>query len=113
MCQFLHFYNKRNSKFQLFCLGKLFVKGNYCTDGSGFVLSNLVTRTQLIDSQDLSSAEGLSKQIHCPHLSTEHAVGIRHLRRSQETLVKRLQQGRCWREEGRKDDRKEGQTRQK
>lgn len=59
---------------------------------SGFMPSNLVTRTQLIDRQDLSSTESLSKQVNCSHLSTEHTVGIRRLRRSQETLVKRLQQ---------------------
>lgn len=56
------------------------------------MFSNLVTWTQLIDSQDLSSAESLSKQVNCPHLSTEHTVDICGLRRSQETLVKRLQQ---------------------
>lgn len=57
--------------------------------------SNLVTRTQLIDSQDLSSAESLSKEVNCTHLSTEDTVGICRLRRSQETLVKRLQQEGC------------------
>lgn len=53
---------------------------------------NLVARTQLIDGQDLSSAESFSEQVNCSHLSTEHAVCICRLRRSQETLVKRLQQ---------------------
>lgn len=60
---------------------------------SYFLYSNLVTRAQLIDSQDLSGTESLSKQVNCPHLSTEDTVGICCLRRSQETLVKRLQQG--------------------
>lgn len=55
--------------------------------------SNLITWAQLIDSQDLSGTESLSKQVNCPHLSTEDTVGICCLRRSQETLVKRLQQG--------------------
>ena len=41
--------------------------------------SNLVARTQLIDSQDLSSTERLSKQVNCPHLSAENTVGIRRL----------------------------------
>lgn len=59
------------------------------------MLSNLVARTQLIDSKDLSSAESFSKQVHCPHLSAEHTVDICRLRRSQETLVKCLR-----REEG-------------
>ncbi len=71
------------------------IKCHYCTDISGCVPSNLVTRTQLINSQDLSSAESLSKQVNCPHLAAEHTVGICCLRRSQETLVKRLQEERC------------------
>lgn len=53
--------------------------------------SNLVAWPQLVDSQDLSGAESLCEQVNCPHLSAEHAVGVRHLGRSQETLVKRLQ----------------------
>lgn len=64
------------------------------------MLSNLVARTQLIDSKDLSSAESFSKQVHCPHLSAEHTVDICRLRRSQETLVKCLQREEAGREEG-------------
>lgn len=43
------------------------------------VLSNLVARTQLIDSQNLSGAESFCKQVNCPHLSTEHTVHVRRL----------------------------------
>lgn len=64
------------------------------------MLSNLVARTQLIDSKDLSSTESFSKQVHCPHLSAEHTVDICRLRRSQETLVKCLQREEAGREEG-------------
>lgn len=53
--------------------------------------SDLVAWTQLVDSQDLSGAESLSEQVNCPHLSAEHAVGVRRLGRAQETLVKRLE----------------------
>lgn len=54
------------------------------------LFSNLVSRTQLIDGQDLSSAESLPKQVNCPHLAAEDTVGIGRLGRSQETLVKCL-----------------------
>lgn len=57
----------------------------------GFTPSHLVARTQLVDSQDLSGAESLPEQVNRTHLSAEHAVGVRRLGRSQETLVKRLQ----------------------
>lgn len=62
--------------------------------------SDLVTRSQLIDRQDLSSAERLSEQVDRSHLSAEHTVGVCCLRRSQETLIKRLQQEGCWKEMG-------------
>ena len=61
---------------------------------------NLVSRTQLVDGQNLSGTEGLAKQEHRPHLAAEHAVGVRRLRRAQEALVKCLQQRRREEEEG-------------
>lgn len=63
---------------------------NCYKDIAGLTPSNLVAWTQLVDSQDLSGAESLPEQVNCPHLSAEHPVGVRRLRRSQETLVKRL-----------------------
>ena len=62
------------------------IKVNEC------VFRYLVSGTQLVDGQNLRSTEGLAKQEDRPHLATEHAVGVRRLRRAQEALVKCLQQ---------------------
>ena len=51
---------------------------------------HLVAGAQLVDGQDLGSTQGLAEEIHGPHLTTEHAVGIRRLRGAQETLIKGL-----------------------
>lgn len=73
----------------------------------GFASTYLVTRPQLVDGQDLGCTEGLAKQIHRPHLTTEHTVGVRRLWRTQETLVESLKGGR---KETRKETGKENWT---